>query len=308
MLQKMIFSAKGLSKSFNDAFALHDINMNVPEGCIYGLVGENGAGKTTLFRIMAGLCEKSSGEYSLFSSNSEKEIRVARKKLGCTIEAPAIYGNMSVLENMQIQCIVRGITDMNRIDEVLSIVGLDKQRNKKSSNLSFGMKQRLALALAILHDPQFLILDEPTNGLDPMGIAEFRELFLRLNKEKNITIVIASHILSELEHLATHYGFIRNGKILEELSAEELHQRCAKYIRIIVDDVPKTILILQNQLNVSNFKINGSTICLYDFLDSPATVSDLLYNSGIRISEFSLASDSLETYYTNVIWGGNKND
>lgn len=303
----MVFSAKGLSKSYKDTYALRDVNMNVPEGSIYGLVGQNGAGKTTLFRIIVGLCEKSSGEYSLFSSNNENEIRFARERVGCTIEAPAIYGNMSVFENMQIQCIVRGIPDLNRIDEVLSIVGLDKQRNKKTSNLSFGMKQRLALALALLHDPQFLILDEPTNGLDPMGIAEFRELFLRLNKESNVTILIASHILSELENLATHYGFIHNGRILEEISAKELHQRCAKYIKLIVDDVPKTIMILQHQLNISDFKTNGSMIYLYDFLDSPATVSTLLSRNGIRISEFSLASDSLETYYTNAISGGKQN-
>ena len=204
---------------------LENVTMSVPSKSIYGLVGENGAGKTTLFRILAGLSKPSSGTFSIMQSVSLQELSEARRRIGFMIEMPALYPDMTVLQNIFVQQIqYNGHKDASKAISVLQIVGLDTQQNKKARHLSLGMKQRLALAIALLNDPEILILDEPINGLDPMGIVEIRELLLSLNQTNGITIVISSHILSELEHIATHYGFLHNGKLLREVSSSSIPQ------------------------------------------------------------------------------------
>lgn len=224
-MENFVLTTDKLCKSYGKTQILDAITMSVPSKSIYGLIGENGAGKTTLFRILAGLSHPSSGTFSIMQSASFRDLSKARSKIGFMIEMPALYPDMTVLQNLfiqQIQC--NGRKDTSKAVSVLQTVGLDIQRNKKARHLSLGMKQRLALAIALLNNPEILILDEPINGLDPMGIVEIRELLLSLNQNNGITIIISSHILSELEHIATHYGFLHNGKLLREVSASAIPQ------------------------------------------------------------------------------------
>lgn len=214
-----------LCKHYGKNQILDNVTMSVPSKSIYGLIGENGAGKTTLFRILAGLSQPSSGTFSIMQSASFRDLSRTRRKIGFMIEMPALYPDMTVLQNLFIQQIqYDGYKDASKAVGVLQTVGLDMQQNKKAGHLSLGMKQRLALAIALLNNPEMLILDEPINGLDPMGIVEIRELLLSLNQNNGITIIISSHILSELEHIATHYGFLHHGKLLREVSSSAILQ------------------------------------------------------------------------------------
>jgi len=222
-MDEYVLRTDKLCKRYGNAVVLDQVSLSVPAGSIYGLIGENGAGKTTLFRILAGLSYQNSGSFSILGGDSEKEIVKARQETGFMIEMPALYPYVTVEENLslrQLQCF--GKIDRDRTLSLLNLVGLEGQEKKKAKNLSLGMKQRLALAIALAPEPKLLILDEPINGLDPMGIKAFRNLLLKLNQEHHITIVLSSHILSELEHLATHYGFLRKGKLLTEITAAEV--------------------------------------------------------------------------------------
>ncbi len=222
-MEECVLTTSELCKSYRNNRILENVSISVPSKSIYGLIGENGAGKTTLFRILAGLSQQSSGTFSIQHSASPKEVLKARRRIGFMIEMPALYPNMTVLQNIHTQQIqYSGHKNTIKAIEVLEKVGLKTQESKKARYLSLGMKQRLALAIAILNDPEMLILDEPINGLDPMGIIEIRELLLKLNQNCGITIIISSHILSELEHIATHYGFLHNGKLLREVSSSDI--------------------------------------------------------------------------------------
>ena len=236
---------KGLTKKFGKVIALNDMNINIPKGSIFGLIGVNGAGKTTLFRIIAGLSEKTSGDILLFGQNNKNTIDSLRKKVGFTIEDPALYSNMSVYDNLKLKCIIYNVT-YDKINEVLDLVDLNNQKNMKTKKLSYGMKQRLAIGLALINSPNLLILDEPTNGLDPISIVEMRKLFKKLIDEKDLTILIASHMLSELEHLATHFGIIHNGKLIKEITSEDLLIKCKKYLKINVSNTEKSLQLLKN--------------------------------------------------------------
>lgn len=220
---KYILQVKNLCKRYGKTTVLDQVSISVPTGSIYGLIGENGAGKTTLFKILAGVSCQNSGSISIFGATSENEIVKARRNIGFVIETPALYPNMSVKENLYIQQLqYSGKKDYDNMFRMLKLVGLDKQDTKKARNLSLGMKQRLALAIALLNNPQMLILDEPINGLDPMGITEFRKLLLTLNRELHVTMILSSHILSELEHITTHYGFLHRGKLVREVPAVDI--------------------------------------------------------------------------------------
>lgn len=222
-MEQYILKVNNLCKKYGNTTVLHQVSLSVPTGSIYGLIGENGAGKTTLFRILTGLSRQTSGTIILAGANTEAEIIKQRRNVGFMIESPALYPNLSVLENLYIsQLQYCGKKDIVYADQTLELVGLGNQKQKKAKHLSLGMKQRLALATALLHDPKILILDEPTNGLDPMGIIAFRQLLLKLNADNNISIIISSHILNELEHIATHYGFLHNGKLLKEISSSDI--------------------------------------------------------------------------------------
>lgn len=220
---KYILKVNNLCKKYGNTIALQQVSLSVPAGSIYGLIGENGVGKTTLFRILAGLSRQASGQVVLANANTEAEMIKERRNIGFMIEAPALYPNLSVLENIYIsQLQYCGKKDIDYANQTLELVGLYGQKQKKARHLSLGMKQRLSLASALLHNPKFLILDEPTNGLDPMGIIAFRKLLLKLNTDNNISIIISSHILNELEHIATDYGFLHNGKLLKEISSSDI--------------------------------------------------------------------------------------
>ena len=231
-MEQYILKVNNLCKKYGNTIVLQQVSLSVPTGSIYGLIGENGAGKTTLFRILAGLSRQTSGAIILAGANTEAEIIRQRRNVGFMIESPALYPNLSVLENLYIsQLQYCGKKDIVYANQTLELVGLGGQKQKKAKHLSLGMKQRLALATALLHDPKILILDEPTNGLDPMGMIAFRHLLLKLNADNNISIIISSHILSELEYIATHYGFLHNGKLLKEISSSDISKSADSLVK-----------------------------------------------------------------------------
>lgn len=301
---EIVFSAKNLCKQYSGNMALDHMNLEVRKGEIYGFIGENGAGKTTTIRMLTGLAKPTSGTIELFGKSSPKELQKVRKNIGCIIESPAIYLDMTAVQNLEIQRMQRGIKDKKCVYEVLETVDLTNTGKRKAKDFSLGMKQRLGLAIALLGEPEFLILDEPTNGLDPMGIVEMRNLLKRLNKEKNKTILISSHILSELHQMATCFGIIHKGKMMEQLTAKELDEKCKKHVNISVTDVSNAMFVLENKLHTQNFEvIKNDTIKLRDFTDCVEVVSNALFQGGVGIKDISVRGDDLETYFTNLIGG-----
>ncbi|MBQ8107114.1 MAG: ATP-binding cassette domain-containing protein, partial [Ruminococcus sp.] len=232
-----VLRTRDLVKKYKSFTALEGLTMNVPKGAIYGFVGRNGAGKTTLIRLVTGLQHPTSGEFELYGvKNTDKKISGSRKRMGAIVESPAVYLDLCARDNLKQQYRMLGLPDLSGIDELLELVGLSGTGSKKAKNFSLGMRQRLGIAVALCGSPDFIVLDEPINGLDPQGIIEIRELILKLNRERGITILISSHILDELSKLATHYGFLDHGKMIREMSAEELEKACRKCVRITVSD------------------------------------------------------------------------
>lgn len=293
-----------MNKKYNKTSILNNINIEIRRGEIYGLIGENGAGKTTLIKILTGLILKTDGKITLFNKEVNVNTSLDRKKIGSIIEAPALYLEMTAKQNLEIQRIQQGITDKNCIDELLCLVNLDGAKNKKTKNFSLGMKQRLGLAIALLGNPELLILDEPLNGLDPTGIKELRELLIKLNKEKGITIIISSHILSELHKLATCYGIISKGKLVEQLTALELDEKCKKHLFIKVDDINKAVNILENSLNIKNFIVSqDNTLKIYEHIENGDEINKCLAINNIYAKEITIKGDSLESYFFKSIGG-----
>ncbi|WP_313640385.1 ABC transporter ATP-binding protein [Paenibacillus sp.] len=292
-----IFEAEGLTKQYGRAIALQNINMQIKQGDIYGFVGENGAGKTTLMKIIGGLVYPTKGAIQLKGKSSEKDIARARRKMGVLIELPALYPNMNAAENLSFYCKIHGISDFNRIKDVLHLVGLTDVGNKNTSEYSLGMRQRLGLAIALLNDPEFLVLDEPINGLDPTGIVEMRKLLAKLAHEKGVTILISSHILSELQLLATKFGFIHKGQFIKEVSVEELPQICIKTV-----ETAAAINVLKNDLNIHSITLSGSGEILVpkDLTDLEQLMSTLIRH-GIPLEGINLSTANLENYYMDLI-------
>ena len=240
-----VLRTNALCKNYRDFKALNGLSMNVPKGAIYGFVGKNGAGKTTLIRLICGLQEPASGNYTLYGrKNTDKDITKSRRRMGAVVETPSIYLDMTAENNLKQQYRILGLPSYDGLSEILNLVGLNHTGKKKAKNFSLGMRQRLGIAIALVGDPDFLVLDEPANGLDPQGIIEIRELILKLNQEKQITVLISSHILDELSRLATHYGFIDNGCLVKELSAKELEAACRKCVRMKVSDTKALARVL----------------------------------------------------------------
>ena len=292
-----------LKRKYGSALALDNVTMAVHRGDIYGLVGRNGAGKTTLMRQVTGQSEPTSGELELFGA-SGKAIRAQRQRTGAMIEIPSFSPFLSARENLEYYRLQRGVPGKGVVDEALEIVGLHGTGKKKFKTFSLGMKQRLGLALALMNRPDFLILDEPINGLDPEGVAEFRALLRQLNQERHTTILISSHILSELSSIATCYGFMEKGRILEEISAEALHEKCRTCLRLSVDDAAKAAAILESALGASQFEVlPGNVIQLYEYLDEPQTVSYALSRGGAAILGMEQKGADLEAYFLNLIGG-----
>lgn len=302
-----VIKTNNLVKKYGQNLILDNVTITVNQGEIYGLLGDNGAGKTTLFRILSGQSYHSDGSYELLGLSGEKEIIKARKRIGAMIENPSFYPNMTIEQNLEYYRIQRGIPGKKNIDKVLKEVGLFEAKKKKFSNISLGMKQRLALALALLGEPELLILDEPINGLDPSGIIEIRNLLLKLNREKNITIIISSHILTELYNVATCYGFLSKGKLVEELSLEELNERCKSYLEINVTNPKKLSVLLEERLGYKNYKIMPDGV-IHLFEKNPVNeeISKLAVDNNIGLKGINEKSANLENYYLSLI-GGVKN-
>lgn len=306
-LNEYVLKTNHLSKIYQNKMALNKVNLSIKKGSIYGFIGQNGAGKSTLIRIITGLAYPTSGSFELFGESNEKGLTGARKRVGTIIEGPALYPHLSASENLEAHRLLKGIPGKECIDRTLKLVGLQDTGKKKAKNFSLGMKQRLGLAIALLGDPEFLILDEPINGLDPMGVVEIRELLKKLNQEYGITILISSHILSELHLLATHYGIIHEGELLEELSTSELNEKCKHFLHIKVDDPNKATTVIEGILSTQNFEVlpDGS-IKLFDYVDKAREVSKALTGEGLIIEEFMPMGEDLEAYFTTRIGGVNR--
>lgn len=300
-MKEIILKTNNLTKKYKDFIALDKINIEINKGDIYGLIGRNGAGKTTLMKIITTLANKTSGEFTLLNHN-DKDLTETKRRIGSLIENPAFFPNLSAYDNLKYYAIQKGITNYEQINESLKLVGLDDVKKKKFKNFSLGMKQRLGIAFAILDNPDFVILDEPINGLDPIGISDLRDTFKRLNKERNITILISSHILSELYLLATRFCIIEKGKVIKELSKEELDIECSKCIVIKTDDVKKVSIVLEKDLKTTNYKVvDKEEVRLYDYLENIETVNKTLVKSDINIKQIKETGISLEDYFKSVI-------
>lgn len=298
-----VLETKALCKQYKHFKALNNLNMHVPKGAIYGFVGKNGAGKTTLIRIITGLQEPSSGEYAIYGvKNNDRSMLKCRKRIGAVVETPSIYMDMTAEDNLKAQFITLGMPSFDRIADILTLVGLDHTGSKKVRNFSLGMRQRLGIAVAISGNPDFLILDEPVNGLDPQGIIEIRELILKLNKELGITVLISSHILDELSRIASWYGFIDNGHIIREMSAEELEQACKKKTVVTVSDTAALARALEKQ-QLDYKIINDSTAELYQPVNV-TTLSDMAKEAGCIIYSMTEQGESLESFFLNLVGGG----
>lgn len=300
-----IVRTTNLSKRYKNQYALNKVNMNIARGDIYGFVGENGSGKTTIIRILTGLIYPTEGTYELFGiENKNPNILKVRNKIGAVVETPSIYKNLSAYDNLKMQCDILGIKDYDsKIREILETVGLnDLYNNKKlASQFSLGMRQRLGIGMALLGNLEFLILDEPMNGLDPTGIVEIRELILKLNKEKNITFLISSHILSELSLVATKYGIISKGKLLKEITSEELKKELRKSLIVEVSNLVKACDILKDsQLEI---EVKDGKIVIYDYVSIEDIIMKLV-NNKISILKINCEETNIENYYLSLIGGG----
>lgn len=303
-MAETVLQTQNLTKKYGKAHAAENLNVKVDRGDIYGLVGKNGAGKTTLLKMITGLAFPTTGSIELFGQTSGGGLERARSRTGSIIEIPGFFPYLSAERNLEYYRIQRGIPDESCVPDALRFVGLSDTGSKKFKNFSLGMKQRLGLALAVMGDPDMLILDEPINGLDPTGIAEFREIIMRLNQEKSTTVIISSHILGELSQIATTYGFIDNGRLLEQISSAALSEKCKSRLIIKVDDTQKAAAVLEKGLGCKNFKVVGkSEIRLAQYLDHPETVNRALIMEGVLVTEFKLSGLSLEDYFIKLIGG-----
>ena len=297
-----VLETRDLTKRYGRFLALDKLSMHVPKGSIYGMVGRNGAGKTTLIRLICGLQEPSAGDYSLYGIPSRGRIEKARRRMGAVVEVPAIYGDMSAADNLRQQFRILGLPSEEGIPELLKLVGLENTGKKRAGNFSLGMKQRLGIAVALAGDPDFLVLDEPVNGLDPQGIIEIRELILKLNRERGITFLISSHILDELARLATHYGFIDHGHMLREISAEALEAQCRKCVRLTVSDTRPMPPVL-DRLDLDYALRSDTEADVYGEVNVTA-LTIALHDAGCDVKSFHERNETLESYYVNLVGGG----
>ena len=303
-----ILRTSDLSKRYKGQLVLDKVNMNIARGDIYGFVGENGSGKTTVIRLVTGLIFENGGSFELFGvSSKSREIINARKRLGAIVETPSIYLNMTARENLEIQCDILGLADKSRVPEILSTVGLADLygSSKKAANYSLGMRQRLGIAMALAGDPEFIILDEPMNGLDPAGIVEVRELILRLNRDRGITFLISSHILGELALVATKYGIISHGRIVREITAEELHNESRGYLLIntaTCDGLDAIADIVARDYG-NETQITSSGLRIYGNVELNRLLASVL-DAGIELRAVNTCEAGIEEYYLKAIGGG----
>lgn len=300
---KYVLTADGLQKQYRQFKAIDGLSMHVPKGAIYGFVGKNGAGKTTLLRLICGLQEPTAGTYTLYGVlNTAPNIAKMRRRMGAVIETPSIYLDMTAEDNLKEQYRVLGLPSFDGIGELLRLVGLEDTGKKKARNFSLGMRQRLGIAVALAGDPDFLLLDEPVNGLDPQGIVEMRELILKLNRERQITVLISSHILDELSRLATHYGFIDSGRIIKEISAAELEAACRKCVRLEVSDV-QTLARVLDGMGLEYAVRSDREADVFGQVGVTA-LTMALAKEGCVVYAMHERDESLESYFISLVGGG----
>lgn len=298
-----VIETNNLSKIYSKNKVVNSINMHVERGKIYGLLGKNGAGKTTTMCMLLNLTYPSSGDIYLFGKNPKSSSAEAYSKIGSIIETPGFYENLTAYENLKIISKIRGDFDPYHINAVLKMVNLENAKSKKYRDFSLGMKQRLGIAAAIMHSPELLILDEPINGLDPFGIKEIRTLLRRLSHEFGITILISSHILSEIENIADVIGFMDNGVLIEEISKEDLYSRLNKFVEFEVSDIGLAVDILRKLelKEKEDFTFTGNTICLYTHLELRDKFNELFVKAGIDVTKVNLCEENLEEFFTRFI-------
>ncbi len=296
-----VLQTRDLTKRYGGKPAVDKVSIKVDEGDVFGLIGLNGAGKTTLMRMVTSLAFPSEGEVELFGERTREGLAKARKRLGSVVETPAFYPNLSAKENLEYYRIQRGIPDKGVVEKSLEMVSLTDTDKKKFKNFSLGMKQRLGLALVILSGPDFIMLDEPTNGLDPNGIIEMRDMVRRLQGE-GVTFLISSHILTELSHIATKYAIIHQGRLVKSVTSEKLKEECKRSLAVTVDDVAKASVILETKMDVRDYKqVDDRELRVYQYLDNPSEVTYQLVHGGVRVHSLVETGDNLEDYFTKTI-------
>lgn len=303
MNSDIIFEAENVSKKYKDCMALNQISFSIKRGEIFGLIGENGAGKTTLMKIISGCTNATSGKIAIMGI-SDRNIQAARKELGVIIETPAYYGDMTGYENMEYVHLAKDSKNKLEVDDVLKMVDLYDVRYRKVSKYSLGMRQRLGIGMALIGNPQFLVLDEPTNGLDPNGIVEIRNLIRRLNKEYGVTLLISSHILTELHHVSTRYGILHKGKMAALHTDHELLEKYRKSIVVIYEDNKSTILSFLSNFGIAAKAVSQNMI-EFDCNDNlPENLLYLLIKQGFNIKEYYSKQETLEDYFLRLIQKG----
>ncbi len=303
-MSDIILETRNLTKKYKNMCALDNVSISLKKNHIYGFIGENGAGKSTFMKIVSGLIFPTSGDYSLMGESDPKAIERKRRNVGTIIEEPALYPKYSVWRNVEIQRVIVGNPDKSVTDKVIEMVGLTEAKDKKAKTLSMGMKQRLGIAIAMVGNPQLLILDEPINGLDPKNIVALREMLKKINEENECTIFVSSHILSELYLLASDFIFIHRGRIIETTTHEELEEKCSQYIIVRNDNIPETVTILEKHFADVNYKVTADdTIKIYGKPGMKAELSKYLMEAGIVISELSEKEQSLEEYFMTLTGG-----
>lgn len=293
-----IIETKNLSKHYKNKKAVDNVNIHVRKGDIYGFLGQNGAGKTTTIKMIMGLIKPTQGEVSLFGEQIRPGQFSHYGRIGSVVEAAGFYPNLTAVENLDIHRRLMGVTNRNYLEEALELTGLTEARNKKIKSFSLGMKQRLGISRALLHKPELLILDEPTNGLDPVGIKEVRKLVLDLSEQRKITVFVSSHILSEIQQIASVIGIIHNGALIEEIDYEMLKRKNRTYIELRVNDDKKAAFLLEKSLGITDYSvIDQGIIRIYEKLNESAAINKLLSENALEIAGITVLNDSLEDYF-----------
>ena len=302
-MSELLLQTRALTKQYGRHRAVDQVSMHIKKGAIYGFIGRNGAGKTTTLRMISGLASPMSGEIEMFGCRGRKLSRI-RSRVGCLIEGPGLYGSMSARDNLKMKSMLLGVYKRGYEEELLDIVGLGGVGKKPVKRYSLGMKQRLGIALALVGEPDLLVLDEPINGLDPQGIAEVRDTVLKLNRERNMTILISSHILEELSKIATDYGIIHNGTLLQELTNEELMEKCSERLEVTLDD-PERAVPVMDRLGIKRYQVaDREHIYIFERLEESAALNMAFAKAGIPVRGISVTNEELETYFLKLTGGG----
>lgn len=302
-MSELLLQTRALTKQYGRHRAVDQVSMHIKKGAIYGFIGRNGAGKTTTLRMISGLASPTAGEIELFGCRGRDLSRI-RSRVGCLIEGSGLYGSMSARDNLKMKSMLLGVYKRGYEEELLDIVGLGGVGKKPVKRYSLGMKQRLGIALALVGEPDLLVLDEPINGLDPQGIAEVRDTVLKLNRERNMTILISSHILEELSKIATDYGIIHNGTLLQELTNEELMEKCSERLEVTLDD-PERAVPVMDRLGIKRYQVaDREHIYIFERLEESAALNMAFAKAGIPVRGISVTNEELETYFLKLTGGG----